>query len=185
MSATSIRVGHILDLDGTLCRVHWAHHVTPGKGNACMQTKLKNLKTGAITDKRFRSDERVEKIALDEKEMEWLYKDATGYHFMDHSSYEQIALSPDVAGEGIDSYLISGLHVGVSFYEGNPVGITLPTTVNLLVVETQPGIKRATASASPKPATLETGLVVQVPQFVEKGDRVKVNTETGEYLERI
>ncbi|MBI2608872.1 MAG: elongation factor P [Deltaproteobacteria bacterium] len=185
MNATSIRVGQILEVEGDLFRVYWTHHVTPGKGNAVMQTKLKKLKTGSIIDKRFRSDERVEKVILDEKRMEWLYKDNTGYHFMDSETYEQVTLSSEVTGEDIDRFLIEGTKVDISFYEGSPVSITLPTTVNLTVTETQPGIKRATASSSLKPATLQTGLIVQVPQFVNAGDTVKVNTDTGEYVERV
>jgi len=184
MNATNIRVGQILEFDGDLYRVHWMQHHTPGNLRAMIQTKLKNLKSGTMIEKRFRADERVEKAQLEEKEMEWLYKDGSGYHFMDHSTYEQMTISTEAARD-IDHYLIPSAYVSISFYEGQPVSINLPTTVDLVVKETQPGMKRATATASPKPATLETGLVVQVPQFVEVGDKVRVNTETGEYLERV
>lgn len=184
MNATAIRMGQVLDIDGELYRVHYVHHLTAGNWRSSMQTKLKSLKTGVISDHRFRADERVERAALDEKSMEWLYKDGMGYHFMDADNYEQMTLSEDVVGE-LERYLIAGCKVDVSFYDGKAIAISLPTTVNLKVVETQPGIKRASASSSPKPATLETGLIVQVPQFVEAGDTVKVNTDTGEYVERV
>ncbi len=184
INATGIRTGQILDIDGVLYRVHYVHHLTAGNWRSSMQTKLKNLKTGVISDRRFRADERVEKATLEEKTMEWLYKDNMGYHFMDSDTYEQLTLSEDVVGD-IERYFVAGCKVDISFYEGKSIGITLPTTVNLKVVETQPGIKRASASSSPKPATLETGLIVQVPQFVEAGDTVKVNTDTGEYIERM
>ena len=184
MNAVDIRVGNILDIEGQLYRVHWSHHSSAGNWRSTMQTKLKSLKSGLITEQRFRVDEKVEKVILDEKEMEWLYKDDAGFHFMDAETYEQIALSQDVVGE-TSHFLIAGSKVGVTFYEGRAIGVSLPSTVDLKVVETQPGLKRATASSSPKPAILETGLTVQVPQFVEVGDVVKVNTDTGEYLERM
>ena len=184
MNAVDIRIGNILDIGGQLFRVHFSHHSSAGNWRSSMQTKLKSLKTGLIIEQRFRVDEKVEKVLLDDKEMEWLYKDDSGFHFMDSKTYEQIALSQDVVGEA-HNFLVAGCKVGVTFYEGRAIGVTLPSTVDLKVVETQPGLKRATASSSPKPAVLETGLTVQVPQFVEVGDTVRVNTDNGEYQERM
>src|SRR3989338_747072 len=184
MNAVDIRVGNILDINGQLFRVHWSHHSSAGNWRSSMQTKLKNLKTGFIIEQRFRVDEKVEKVILDDKDMEWLYKDDSGFHFMDAKTYEQISLSEEVVGE-TRNFLIAGCKVGVTFYEGRAIGVTLPSTVDLKVVETQPGLKRASATSSPKPAILETGLTVQVPQFVEVGDTVRVNTDTGQYQERV
>ena len=184
MNAVDIRVGNILDINGQLFRVHWSHHSSAGNWRSSMQTKLKNLKTGFIIEQRFRVDEKVEKVILDDKDMEWLYKDDSGFHFMDAKTYEQISLSEEVVGEA-SKFLIAGCKAGVTFYEGRALGVTLPSTVDLKVVETQPGLKRASATSSPKPAILETGLTVQVPQFVEVGDTVRVNTDTGQYQERV
>lgn len=184
IQAVQLRKGMIIEIDGQLLRVHDFQHVTPGKGQAVVQTRLRNLRTGAMIDKRFRSQESVERVQLDGREMEYLYPEGNVYVFMDSQTYEQIHLQEEAIEEALP-YLISNLPLKVDFYGGEPVGIELPTTVDLKVTETEPGLKGATASASSKPATLETGLVVNVPQFVDVDDTVRVDTSTGEYLTRV
>jgi len=174
----------IIEVDGELLRVHDFQHVTPGKGQAVVQTRLRNLRSSAMIDKRFRSQEAVERVQLESKEMEYLYQEGDTYVFMDSTTYEQTNLSAATIEEALP-YLIANLLLKVDFYEGLPVGIEVPTTVDLEVTDTEPGLKGATASASSKPATLETGLVVGVPQFVNIGDKVRVETSTGEYLTRV
>jgi elongation factor P len=174
----------IIELDGQLLRVHDFQHVTPGKGQAVMQTRLRNLRTGAMLDRRFRSQEAVERVQLESREMEYLYQEGDVYVFMDSETFEQIRLQAAAIEEALP-YMIANLSLTVDFYEGEPIAIELPKTVDLQVTETEPGLKGATASASSKPATLETGLVVGVPQFVDAGDTVRVDTSTGEYLTRV
>jgi len=181
--ATQIRNGMILMYNGELHRVHEASHRTPGNLRAFMQVKMRNLRNGAMIDHRFSSSDRVEKATLDTHEMEYLYSDASGHHFMNQETYDQIAMSDEVIGDAM-RYLLPNTAITVDFYDGSPIGIELPQTVALKVVETQPGLKGATASASYKPATLETGLVVNVPQFVESGTVIKVDTRDNSYLER-
>ena len=184
IQAVQLRKGMIIEVDGELLRVHDFQHVTPGKGQAVVQTRLRNLRSSAMIDKRFRSQEAVERVQLESKEMEYLYQEGDTYVFMDSTTYEQTHLSAATIEEALP-YLIANLLLKVDFYEGLPVGIELPTTVDLEVTDTEPGLKGATASASSKPATLETGLVVGVPQFVNIGDKVRVETSTGEYLTRV
>ena len=144
---------------------------------------MRNIRTGTLADHKFRAEEDVERATLDEREMQYLYSDGDHFYFMDTASYEQIHISAEAMGDSKD-YLVSDSIIRVEFYDTEPVGIELPQTVDLVVKETVPGIKGATASAQVKPATLETGLVVQVPPFVNPGDSIKVSTETGEYLSR-
>ncbi len=184
IQAVQLRKGMIIELDGELLRVHDFQHVTPGKGQAIVQTRMRNLRSGSMIDKRFRSQEAVERVQLDSQEMEYLYQEGDSYVFMDSETYEQTHLSADALEEALP-YLVANLSLKVDFYEGLPVSIDMPTTVDLEVTDTEPGLKGATASASSKPATLETGLVVGVPQFVNIGDRVRVETSTGEYLTRV
>jgi elongation factor P len=184
MQAVQLRKGMIIDLDGQLLRVHDFQHVTPGKGQAVVQTRLRNLRSGAMIDRRFRSQESVERVQLEYRTMEYLYQEGDSYVFMDAETYEQVHLSAD-AIQGALPYLIANLSLEVDFYEGAPVGIEMPGTVDLEVVDTEPALKGATASGSGKPATLETGLVVGVPQFVNVGDKVRVDTSTGDYLTRV
>ncbi len=181
--ATQIRNGMIVIYNGELHRVHEASHRTPGNLRAFMQVRMRNLRNGSMIDHRFSSSDRLEKASLDTHEMEYLYSDPSGHHFMNQESYDQITLPDDVVGDSM-KYLLPNTAISVDFYEGNPVGVELPNTVNLRVVETQPGMKGATASASYKPAKLETGLVVNVPQFVEAGTVVKIDTREDTYLER-
>ena len=174
----------IIVLDGELYQVLEFQHVTPGKGRGMMQTRLRNLRTGNALDYRFRSDEKVERATLDQQEMEYLYSDQGHYYFMNSQTYEQMALTEEVLGEAL-RYLIPNTQIVVNFYQGRPVGVELPGTVDLKVVETEPGLKGATASRTTKPATLETGLVVQVPIFIEENDIIRIDTSDGTYLERV
>jgi elongation factor P len=183
MKATEIRKGNIIKVGNDLFRVLAMQHITPGNWRGMVQTKLRNIKTGSSSEIRFRSEDEVDKIALETKQMQYLYHDANGYHFMDTDTYEQVALSDDVLGDTM-SYVIAETMIEMEWHDSTPLGIELPTTVDLKVVETAPGIKGATASAQRKPATLETGLVVQVPSFIEQGELVRVATEDGSYLER-
>jgi elongation factor P len=144
---------------------------------------MRNIRNGTLSDQKLRSEDSVERATLDERQMQYLYHEGEDYHFMDTSSYEQIHISSEALGDSVN-YLKSEMTIQVEFYGEEPVGIELPQTVDLKVMDTAPGIKGATASAQVKPATLETGLVVQVPPFVNNGDLVRVNTETGEYLSR-
>jgi elongation factor P len=159
-------------------------HMTPGNKRGSIQCKLRNIRTGRVMDYKFRSEEDVERATLEEREMQYLYREGDLFCFMDTSSYEQLHLSRDVLGERA-LYLLAESLIRVEFYGESPVGIELPLTVDLKVTETVPGIKGATAAAQVKPATVETGLVVTVPAFVNEGDVVRVNTETGEYLSRV
>ena len=183
MQAVQLRKGMIVQIDGELLRVHDCQHVTPGKGQAVMQTRLRNLRSGAMVDRRFRSQEDVERVQLDSRNVEYLYKEGDHFVFMDSETYEQIHLLAEVIEDALP-YLVPNLVLDVDFFDDAPVGLELPTTVDLEVTETEPAIKGATASASSKPATLETGLVVQVPPFVGIGDKVRVETSTGNYLTR-
>ncbi len=173
----------VLEVDGELFKVHDFTHVTPGKGQAVMQTRLRNLRSGALVDKRFRSAESVEVAHLDNRAMQYLFQDGPLFTFMDLQTYEQTHLS-EAQMEDALPYLIENLEVTVSFVGDEPLQVELPNTIDLTVVETEPAIKGATASAQTKPAKLETGLVLQVPPFVNEGDRIRVDTSTGEYLTR-
>ena len=184
IQAVQLRKGMVIEADGELLRVHDFQHVTPGKGQAIVQTRLRNLRSGAMIDRRFRSQEGVERVDLESQEMEFLYQEGDSYVFMDSETYEQAPLSRKAIEDALP-YLIPNLSLKVDFYRGEPLALELPTTVDLEVTETDPGLKGATASASSKPATLETGLVVGVPQFVNIGDKVRVETSTGNYLERV
>ena len=184
IQATRIRKGMLIKLDSDLYRILDLHHLTPGNKRAHIQVRMRNIRTGTLADHKFRAEEDVERATLDEREMQYLYKDGESFHFMDTSSYEQIHISSEALGDSVN-YLIPESTIKVEFYGSEPVGIELPQTVDLVVKETVPGIKGATASAQVKPATLETGLVIQVPPFVNEGDKVRVNTETGEYQARV
>jgi elongation factor P len=184
MKANKLRPGVIIKFEGDLWRVFEALHQTPGNLRARMQCKLKNLRNGAMKDHRFRSEDEVERAHMDSKRMQYLYKDGEDLHFMDVDSYEQVTMTAETLGDAV-LYLIPQAMIDVDFYDGAAVGIELPQTVDLLVVETTPEVKGATASAQRKPATLETGLVVQVPSFIGEGEKIRVSTEEGEYLERV
>lgn len=184
ISATEIRPGMIIVHNGELHRAHSVVHKTPGNLRGFVQAKLRNLKSGAMNEHRFRSEDRVERASLDTHEMQYLYSDAAGHHFMNQESFDQMTLDDEVVGESM-KYLLSETVITVDFYDGNPISVELPTTVALKIVETEPGMKGATASASYKPAKLETGLLVQVPQFVEAGTVIRIDTRDDSYLERV
>lgn len=181
--ATRLKRGMIIKLDGDLYRIHDLMHVTPGNLRGFVRMKARSLRTQAMTEQKLRSEDVIERATLDEKEMQYLYSDADGHHFMDTSSYEQVHMTPEILGDSV-GFLKPEMTIHVEFYGAEPVGIELPPTVDLKVVETVPAIKGATATNQTKPATLETGMVVQVPPFVGEGDVVRINTESGEYLSR-
>jgi len=183
MQATRLRKGMLVKMGEDLFRVLELQHVTPGNLRGFVRVKFRNIRNGALADQKLRSEDEVDRATLDEKSMQYLYKDGASYHFMDTETYEQIALTEEVLGDAMQ-YMVAESVIEMEFYGSEPVGIELPQTVDLKVVETPPAIKGATASAQLKPAKLETGLVVQVPPFINEGDRVRVNTETGEYQSR-
>ena len=184
IQATRLRKGMLIKIGNDLFRILDLQHFTPGNKRGFIQARMRNIRTSTLADQKFRAEEDVERATLDEREMQYLYHDGDPYHFMDPSTYEQIHISAEALGESVH-YLIPDALIRVEFYDVEPVGIELPQTVDLVVKETVPGIKGATASAQVKPATLETGLVIQVPPFVNEGDKVRVNTETGEYQSRV
>jgi elongation factor P len=173
----------LIKVEQDLFRVLELQHVTPGNLRGFVRVKLRNIRSGSLSDQKLRSEDTMERATLDEREMQYLYQDGDSYYFMDTQSYEQIHISSEALGESVQ-YLKPEMTIQVEFYGSEPVGIELPQTVDLKVLETVPGIKGATASNQVKPATLETGLVVQVPPFINNGDVVRVSTESGEYLSR-
>jgi len=173
----------LIKVGNDLFRILDVHHLTPGNKRAHIQVRMRNIRTLALADEKFRAEEDVERAILDEREMQYLYNDGDHYYFMDTSSYEQVQITAEALGESVN-YLIPDAVIKVEFYDVEPVGIELPPTVDLVVKETVPGIKGATANAQVKPATLSTGLVVTVPSFINEGDTVRINTETGEYQSR-
>ena len=173
----------LIKMDADLLRVIDVKHLTPGKGHGYVQARLRNVRSNTQRDHKYRSDDSVERTSLDTRNMQFLYADGDSYHFMDTESYEQTHLTSETLGDAVN-YLLADSVITVQLFEGDPVGIELPLTAELEVRDTAPSIKGATASAQLKPATLETGLVVQVPPFVSIGDKIRVNTETGEYQGR-
>ena len=184
IQATQLRPGMIILYEGDLYRVTAIHHLTPGNKRGFMQTKMKNLKSGIGTEKKFRSEDRLEQAMLDSRAMQYLYAEGDLHTFMDTQNYEQTSLPAEEIGDLLQ-YLLPNQVVEIQLYDGRPVGISLPSTVDLEVVETEPSFKGATASASYTPAKLETGVTVQVPPFVQVGDKVRVDPSEGTYLERI
>ncbi|MGV8038879.1 MAG: elongation factor P [Thermoanaerobaculaceae bacterium] len=181
--ATELRAGNIILFNGQLHRVMNVVHVTPGNWRGMVQCKLRNLKSGNQTEHRFRSEDRVEKASLDTVEMQYMYSDPSGHHFMNTETYEQVTLADEALGDAL-GYLLPEAVISVDFYESNPIGLELPTTVVLKVVDTEPVIKGATAAGGNKPAKLETGITVTVPMYIETGTRIIVDTRTGEYSSR-
>lgn len=184
IQATQLKKGMCIKHENDLYRVVSTQHITPGNWRGMVQAKIRSLKTGSIIEHRFRSEDRVERAFLDETEMEFLYQDGDMYHFMNNETFEQIGLSAEVLGDAVP-YLIPNVKLKIEMYEGRPVGIDPPLAVDMRVVETEPAIKGASVSNVGKPAKLETGLVVQVPPFINQGDVIKVDTATGSYLERV
>ena len=183
IQATRMKKGMLIKIDQDLFRVLELQHVTPGNLRGFVRVKFRNIRTGTLSDQKLRSEDTVERATLEEREMQYLYQDGDDYYFMDTASFEQTHISSEALGDSVN-YLKPEMTIQVEFYGAEPVGIELPVTVDLKVTDTAPGIKGATASAQVKPATLETGLVVQVPPFVNTGDSIRVSTETGEYLSR-
>lgn len=183
ISTNDMRPGQTLDIDGTLFTIVNYQHVKPGKGQAFVKTKLKNLKSGGVVDRTFRADEKVNLAVLDKREMQYLYEDDAGLVFMDNESYEQVHVDPDLLGDA-RKFLKDGTTCLIPVYEGTPVGADLPVTIELEITETEPGLKGDRVAGALKPATVETGASVQVPLFVTIGDKIKVDTRSGEYLSR-
>ena len=184
INAIQLRPGMIIVRDGELFRVMKTDHVTPGKGNAFVRAQLRNLRLGNQAEARYNAQDKVEKAHLDQRTMEYLYEDGEFYHFMDTETYEQIQMTADMLGDGVN-YMLPNHKITVDLFEGNPVGVEFPKNVHLKVTEADPSVKRATASAQTKNATLETGMTIRVPAFVEAGDTIRVDTETGQYVERV
>jgi elongation factor P len=184
ISTNDVKPGMALDLPEGLFQIVEYQHVKPGKGKAFVRTKLKNLETGATVDRTFRADETVERAIIDRRDHQFLYRDDLGYHFMDGETYAQMTLGIEAVGDAA-SYLTDGATVLLAMYEGRPVGLDLPASVEMEVTEAEPAVKGDRVSGATKPITVETGLVVQVPLFVEQGDRIKVDTRTGEYQTRV
>jgi elongation factor P len=183
IQATKLRKGMLFKLDNDLFRALDVQHVTPGNLRGFVRVKARNIRSGTLADNKLRSEDLVERATLDERAMQYMYNDGTDYYFMDTDTFEQTHISSEALGDSVN-YLLAEMVIQVEFYGTEPVGIELPQTVDLVVEETTPAIKGATASAQLKPATLETGLVVQVPPFVNTGDKIRVSTDTGEYLAR-
>ena len=181
--ATQLRPGMIIKHNNDLHSVFSVEHRTPGNLRAFIQARLRNLRTGAMFEHRFRSGDALEKVTVDQIKMEYLYNDGDDFYFMDIENYEQTVLKHDILGDAVE-YLTANLQIIVEFFDGKPVGIELPQTVELTVIETEPGLKSATASSVTKPAKTETGLVVYVPPFINEGDKIKVDTSDGAYLNR-
>ena len=184
ISTNDVKPGHNLDLDDGLFRVLEYQHVKPGKGNAFVRMKLRNLGTGAVIDRKFRAGEKVEQAVIDRREYQFLYTDGSGFHFMDNETYEQIALTEDLVDEAAN-YLADGSTVILPVYQGNAIGVELPAAVELEVTEAEPAVKGDRVSGATKPVTVSTGLVVQTPLFVEQGDRIRVATDSGDYITRV
>ena len=183
VSTNDLKNGMTLDLPEGLFSVVEFQHVKPGKGGAFVRTKLKNVRTGAVLERTFRADEKVEQAVIDKREMQFLYRDGEQYVFMDTASYDQLNVEAPALGEAV-RYIKEGDSAVLSLYDGEIVGVDLPAAVELTVSETEPGLQGDRVSGARKPATLETGHVVSVPLFVNPGDRIKVDTRSGEYLTR-
>jgi len=185
MADTSdIKKGFKMLIDGTPFAVVDHQFVKPGKGQAFVRTRMKNMMTGAVIDRTFKSGEKLDKADTEERTMQYLYAEGEGRVFMDIQSYEQISLSNEQLGENVH-YLLDGTQVDIMLFEGRPIGVTPPTFVELVVTETEPGFKGDSSGNTTKPATCETGLQVNVPLFVNTGDKLKVDTRTGDYVERV
>jgi elongation factor P len=183
LSATQLRPGMVIKFNNELYSVFSMTHRTPGNLRGFVQAKMRSLRTGSMTEHRFSSEDKVEKAQLDQHDMEYMYDDGEYFYFMNIENYEQMHLTKELLGDATN-YLIPQLKVTVEFYEGKPISVELPATVDMTVVETEPGLKGATVSNVTKPAKMETGLVVQVPPFITEGEKIRVNTSEGTYQER-
>ncbi len=184
VSAVEIRVGNLLEWDKRVWRVLKCYHVhVGGRGGAFMQVEMKDIESGTKTNQRFRTEDKVERAFVDARDMQYLYQDGSSYVFMDKENYEQLSLSAEFL-EGQAGYLLPNAEVQVNFYNGRAIGVGIPASVVLTVTDTEPGIRNATATNTFKPAVLETGITVQVPPFINKGEKIKVDTNQGTYMER-
>ena len=183
-SANDVKTGQALDLDDGLYQIVDHTHTKPGKGKAFVKMKLKNLDGGGVVERTFRPDEQVNRAVIDRREHQFLYRDDLGFHFMDNESYAQLAINADDVGEAAH-YLKEGMTAQLPIYNGRPLSVDLPASVELEVTTAEPGVKGDRVSGATKPITLETGLVIQAPLFVEQGDVVKVDTRSGEYMTRV
>jgi elongation factor P len=183
IASTQLRPGMVIKFDKQLYSIFKMEHRTPGNLRGFVQVKMRNLSTGSMTEHRFSSEDKVERAALDEQEMEYLYDDGEYYYFMNTETFEQMHLMRDILGDAVE-YLVPQLKVNVEFYEGKAISVELPPTVDLTVVETEPGLKGASVSNVTKAAKLETGLMVQVPAFIVEGEKIRVSTSEGTYQER-
>jgi len=184
ISTNDFRTGLTIELDGQVYMVLEFMHVKPGKGSAFVRSKLKNIETGATIEKTFRAGEKVPRAHLDKRKMQYLYTDGEAFYFMDEETFDQMALNTEQLGDAVN-YLKENMVIDVLMYKGRTIGVELPNFVELKVVETEPGVKGDTATGATKGATLETGAKVQVPLFIEAGDIIRVDTRTGEYMERV
>ncbi len=184
ISANDIRKGMVILHEGVPVRVMDFHHHTPGNLRAMVQARLRNLLTGNSFEFRFRSNDTLERVTLEQMKMEYLYSDGTHHHFMNQENYEQVALTDDELGDAAQ-WLMPGLAIEVEFYNGSPIGVQLPASMELTVQQTEPVLKGATASNSNKPATLENGVTIQVPPFIVAGEKIKVNPTEARYMERV
>lgn len=183
IQANAVRKGTVILFEGAPCKVMEFHHHTPGNLRAMVQTRLRNLISGNSFEHRFRSGESLELVILEEHKMEYIYSDDSHHHFMNTESYEQVALTKDEVGD-IDKWFIPSLKINIEFYNGNPIGVELPTTMELEVIETEPQMKGATVSNLNKPAKLENGVIIQVPPFITTGERIRVSPGDSKYIER-
>ncbi|HKU70507.1 MAG TPA: elongation factor P [Burkholderiales bacterium] len=182
--STEIRAGNLIEWEKRVWRVLKSHHVhVGGRGGAFMQVEMKDIESGTKRNERIRTEDKIERAHVDQRNMQYLYNDASGYVFMDQESFEQLTLPADFL-EGQAGYLLPNTDVQINFHNDRPIGIQIPSTVVLTIVETEPNVKGGTATGSFKPAKTDTGVTVMVPQFVVEGEQVKVNTDTGEYIER-
>jgi elongation factor P len=184
ISTNDFKTGLTIELDGNVFQVVDFQHVKPGKGAAFVRSKLKNVKTGAVVEKTFNAGEKVPPARVERREMQYLYNDGENYNFMDNENFEQMALTKEQLGDGV-KYLMENMNIVVMMWQGNAIGVELPNQVELEVVDTAPGIKGDTASGGSKPATLQTGAVVQVPFFINVGDKLLIDTRTGSYIKRV
>jgi elongation factor P len=184
VDTSQFRNGLKVEIDGEPYTMIFFQHVKPGKGGAFVRTKLKNLRNGKVVERTFRSGERLDEADVQDRRMSYLYQDSTGLVFMDSESYEQMSIPLERVGDA-RAYLQENLEVDVLLYKGNPINIDLPAFIEAVITKTEPGIKGDTASGSTKPATIEPGAVVQVPLFVKEGEKIRVDTRTGEYVERV
>jgi len=182
-TTNDIKNGTVLDLDGQLWQVLWFQHHKPGKGNTVVRTKIKHVLTGKVVDRTFPADSKIDMAQVDKRDMQYLYEDATGFVFMDTDTYDQLVIPADTIGDAKD-YMLDGMMVNVALHDGAPLYIELPSSVELEITYTEPGLQGDRSSAGTKPATLETGKVVQVPLFITTGEKVKVDTRSGDYLGR-